>query len=160
VTKADIVDKVAESAGITKNESTVREEIEMAKKTEAVKSETGKKQPIKDKAPVKKEASTKKKEVSTKVKTSAAKTQFEFLAPEAGEVYLAGDFNNWDPQSTPLKKDKKGIWKISLPLKPGRYEYRYFIDDNWVSICLAPPAYRTISVLRIALSLLNRNYCS
>ena len=66
-----------------------------------------------------------------KVKTLAKKVQFEFPAPEALEVYLAGDFNNWDSSANPMKKDKKGIWKISLSLKPGRYEYRFLADGNW-----------------------------
>ena len=68
---------------------------------------------------------------ATKTKVLTKKTQFEFLAPNAQEVYLAGDFNNWDASANPMKKDKKGIWKISLSLKPGRYEYRFLVDGNW-----------------------------
>jgi hypothetical protein len=30
-----------------------------------------------------------------------------------------------------MKKDKKGIWKTTISLKPGRYEYRFIADDNW-----------------------------
>jgi hypothetical protein len=30
-----------------------------------------------------------------------------------------------------MKKDKKGIWKTTLSLKPGRYEYRFFTDGKW-----------------------------
>jgi len=67
----------------------------------------------------------------TKTKTLLKKVQFEFLAPAAQEVYLAGDFNNWDTSASPMKKDKKGIWKTALPLKPGRYEYRFLVDGNW-----------------------------
>ena len=68
-----------------------------------------------------------------KGKASVGKTGFQFCAPEATEVYLAGDFNNWDTQAAPMKKDKKGMWKTALLLKPGRYEYRFFVDDSWVS---------------------------
>ena len=68
-----------------------------------------------------------------KVKVLTKKVQFEFPASEAQEVYLAGDFNNWDASANPMKKDKKGIWKISLSLKPGRYEYRFLVDGNWVN---------------------------
>jgi 1,4-alpha-glucan branching enzyme len=32
----------------------------------------------------------------TKTKILTKKVQFEILAPEAQEVHLAGDFNNWD----------------------------------------------------------------
>jgi 1,4-alpha-glucan branching enzyme len=67
----------------------------------------------------------------TKAKILTKKVPFEFLAPEAQEVYLAGDFNHWDTCANLMKKDKKGIWKISLPLTPGRYEYRFVVDGNW-----------------------------
>jgi len=35
-------------------------------------------------------------------------------APQAKGLYLTGDFNNWERLSHPLKKDKYGIWEISL----------------------------------------------
>ncbi len=64
-----------------------------------------------------------------KIKTK--KIQFEFLAPEALKVYLSGSFNNWDTKSNPMKKDKKGVWKTTLSLGPGSYEYRFLVDGNW-----------------------------
>jgi len=64
-------------------------------------------------------------------KTKTKKVQFELLAPEALKVYLAADFNNWDTRTNPMKKDKKGVWKTALSLKPGRYEYRFLVDGNW-----------------------------
>jgi 1,4-alpha-glucan branching enzyme len=57
----------------------------------------------------------------SKTKTSLKRVQFEFPAPEALEVHLAGDFNDWDTRRRPMKKDKKGIWKTALSLNPGRY---------------------------------------
>ena len=67
----------------------------------------------------------------TKAKIQAKNVQFELLAPEANEVYLAGGFNNWDAGANPMKKDKKGVWKTVLSLTPGRYEYRFLADGNW-----------------------------
>lgn len=58
-------------------------------------------------------------------------TKFSLLAPEAKTVFIAGSFNQWDLSSHPLKKDKQGVWKISLPLDPGRYEYRFYADGKW-----------------------------
>ena len=66
-----------------------------------------------------------------KVKVLTRKVQFEFLAPQAQEVQLAGDFNNWDASASLMKKDKKGIWTATISLKPGRYEYRFLVDGNW-----------------------------
>ncbi len=67
----------------------------------------------------------------TKAKIQAKNVQFELLAPAAVAVYLAGTFNNWDANAHPMEKDKKGVWKTSLSLKPGRYEYRFFVDGHW-----------------------------
>jgi len=57
--------------------------------------------------------------------------KFELSAPEAKDVFLAGNFNQWNTQANPMKKDKKGVWKATLSLETGRYEYRFFADGNW-----------------------------
>lgn len=62
---------------------------------------------------------------------STKATHFEFYAPSAKEVSLAGTFNGWDASKNPLKKNNAGNWSISLFLEPGRYEYRFFVDGNW-----------------------------
>lgn len=62
---------------------------------------------------------------------STAKVQFEFYAPQAQKVQVAGSFNAWNPSQTPLKKERDGKWKATLKLEPGRYEYRYWVDGDW-----------------------------
>lgn len=57
--------------------------------------------------------------------------EFHFHVPEVMEVYLTGEFNQWDTCSLPMKKDKDGIWKTKIKLPPGRYEYKLFADDEW-----------------------------
>jgi chromosome partitioning protein len=57
---------------------------------------------------------------------------FITLYPRASTVQLAGDFNNWQPQSTSLEKiADNGIWQIKLPMSPGRYRYRLVVDGQW-----------------------------
>ncbi len=68
-----------------------------------------------------------------KRKAPAKKTQFNLHAPEAVEVFLAGDFNNWNVAADSMKKSKKGTWKASVSLKPGRYEYRFIVDGSWIN---------------------------
>lgn len=60
------------------------------------------------------------------------KVEISFHLPEAKEVFLAGDFNGWDPQSLRLEKDGKGGWEAKLNLFPGRYEYKLIADGSWV----------------------------
>lgn len=59
------------------------------------------------------------------------KALFSLMAPDAHSVQLAGDFNSWNPEVTPLKKHANGMWKINLKLSPGRYEYRFLVDGKW-----------------------------
>jgi len=56
---------------------------------------------------------------------------FEFYAPQAKRVQLAGSFNSWDPATTPLRRSRDGKWKAALKLPPGRYEYRFWVDGHW-----------------------------
>ena len=66
--------------------------------------------------------------------TSSSKNEtvtFEYIAPEAKQVQLAGSFNNWNGQHTTLKRDASGRWQVALQLQPGRYEYRYIVDGSW-----------------------------
>ena len=65
------------------------------------------------------------------VKSPPKKVRFEFYAPEAKEVSVAGNFNQWNSKANLMKKDKKGIWKTTLSVEPGRYEYRFIADGNW-----------------------------
>jgi 1,4-alpha-glucan branching enzyme len=60
--------------------------------------------------------------------------QFVFLSQKAHRVMIAGDFNNWSTTADPMyDRDGKGAWTITLPLKPGRYEYKFFVDgEKWV----------------------------
>lgn len=62
---------------------------------------------------------------------SARKVCFGFYAPLSEDVQLAGTFNDWNPSRTPLKKDRKGNWKVEFELPPGRYEYRFWVDGSW-----------------------------
>ena len=40
-------------------------------------------------------------------------------APNAEQAFLIGDFNNWDREATPMKKDPFGVWEVFLPAKDG-----------------------------------------
>lgn len=46
--------------------------------------------------------------------------------PSANTIYIAGSFNDWNPQSEPFKfqQDEKGNYFINLKLSPGSYEYK------------------------------------
>lgn len=68
-------------------------------------------------------------------------------APDAHLVSIAGDFNNWDPSRSPMKKLKNGSYQISLTLPRDReYRFRYLIDNSrwendWKADKYAPNAF-------------------
>ncbi len=66
--------------------------------------------------------------------------KFQYEAPQARNVNLCGnwDDNGWCGTQTSGRfdhgvaamqdDDKDGIWEIIVPLKPGRYQYKYAVD--------------------------------
>lgn len=67
-------------------------------------------------------------------KISSSKTaSFKLHAPNAKKVAVAGSFNNWNIKDLNAKKDTKGYWSAKVNLKPGRYEYKFFVDGTWVN---------------------------
>ena len=66
------------------------------------------------------------------VKSVSSGIEFSYEAPNAQSVYIAGDFNEWNTTKTPLSKDENGIWKTVLKLAPGKYQYKFVVDGNWL----------------------------
>jgi 1,4-alpha-glucan branching enzyme len=48
-------------------------------------------------------------------------------------AYLVGEFNDWEPTATPLKRGKGGTFRATLELEPGReYQFRYLVNgEHW-----------------------------
>jgi 1,4-alpha-glucan branching enzyme len=59
--------------------------------------------------------------------------EFQLELPNAQAVCLVGDFNRWDFKTYPLRKNEKGVWTKSITVSPGRYEYRFYSDGQWVN---------------------------
>ena len=56
---------------------------------------------------------------------------FQLSAPNAREVYITGDFNNWKVDENTRMSVKDGNWMKKLDLGFGRYRYRFVIDGKW-----------------------------
>ena len=69
-------------------------------------------------------------------KTCAAKkettkaTTFTYHAEKGKEVYVAGDFNAWDPTAKKMAF-KGGVYTASVKLTPGDHQYKFVIDGTW-----------------------------
>jgi len=51
----------------------------------------------------------------------------------AKDVYLVGEFNDWNLAATPMTRRKGGVFRTILELEPGRqYQFRYLVDgEHW-----------------------------
>lgn len=61
------------------------------------------------------------------------KIRIEFRAEHAQHVSVAGTFNDWRPDATPMFALGEGRWVKELMLPPGRYEYQFVVDGQWRS---------------------------
>ena len=65
----------------------------------------------------------------------------------ANEVYLCGEFNDWNQTSHPLKRRKDDSYSTTLTLETGRrYRYRFLLDgerweNDWEADGYAPNAF-------------------
>ncbi len=59
--------------------------------------------------------------------------EFALYAPDAGSVYVLGDFNSWQKaDSSRLSKLENGHWSAHFTLPSGRtYRYKFLVDEEW-----------------------------
>jgi len=69
--------------------------------------------------------------IKSESKLKRLKVAFSLSSPDAKEVILMGDFNQWNPKVHPMKKNKTGVWEKVTLLFPGTYEYRFVVDGQW-----------------------------
>ncbi len=71
---------------------------------------------------------------AAKKATKVAKKEVTFTvhADKGKNVFVAGEFNNWDPTAKKMAyKAKDGVYAVSLKLAPGDYQYKFVIDGTW-----------------------------
>ena len=66
------------------------------------------------------------KKIATKAVT------FTVHAEKGKAVYVAGEFNQWDPTAKKMAyKARAGIYAATVKLAPGTYQYKFVIDGTW-----------------------------
>jgi 1,4-alpha-glucan branching enzyme len=62
----------------------------------------------------------------------AKSVTFTVHAEKGKEVYVAGEFNKWDPTAKKMAyKAKEGIYAATIKLVPGEYQYKFVVDGTW-----------------------------
>ncbi len=65
-------------------------------------------------------------------KPNLAEVVFSVFAPEAKEVHIAGDFNDWQLGDKSRMINHNGTWSTKINLDSGRFHYRFVIDGRWI----------------------------
>ncbi len=59
---------------------------------------------------------------------------FKLEAPEGAMVQIAGDFNDWVPESLHFTEFQgRPVWHKTISLRQGSYEYKYLVDGRWIT---------------------------
>lgn len=71
--------------------------------------------------------------------------KFVVVAPNASQVSLVGDFNEWNAAKNVMTRTPAGdAWSIAVPLTPGRHVYAFVVNGEngtqWVADPTAPLA--------------------
>ena len=82
-----------------------------------------------------------------KRKLAKGKVRVTFSMPALDgvtQLYVVGDFNEWNETATPMEKAADGSWSVALTLEGNRaYQYRYFANgqtwhNDWAADAYAP----------------------
>src|SRR5450432_1146511 len=63
--------------------------------------------------------------------TNAHTFTFKPSGSAPSKVAVAGAFNGWSMDKNPMTSGAAGEWTASVPLKPGRYGYKFVVDGKW-----------------------------
>jgi 1,4-alpha-glucan branching enzyme len=63
-------------------------------------------------------------------KNMAKPVNFFCLAPDAERVSLVGDFNDWEPNSSPMTRQPDGSWHVVVALNHGHHHYHFLVDGK------------------------------
>ncbi len=85
-----------------------------------------------------------------KTKKGVCKVTFELPKDVAAQTAsLVGDFNNWDPNATPMKRKRDGSFSVAVNLESGKeYRFRYLLDNarwenDWQADAYVPNTFGT-----------------
>jgi 1,4-alpha-glucan branching enzyme len=67
-----------------------------------------------------------------KTKQEKKSVSFTIHAERGKDVYLAGEFNGWDPAAKKMAyKARSGVYATTIKLAAGKYQYKFVIDGVW-----------------------------
>ncbi len=58
--------------------------------------------------------------------------EFAIYLPDAENLSLVGEFNNWNPEHDFMTKGEDGVFRLRMRLRPGGYVYKFVADGKWI----------------------------
>jgi 1,4-alpha-glucan branching enzyme len=79
--------------------------------------------------------------------------EFKFYRPQAEQVHLTGDFNDWRTGEMPMVRSRDGYWTARVRLPAGEFRFRYCADGEWfadyAAFGLEPGRFGLDSIVRV-----------
>ena len=79
--------------------------------------------------------------------------EFCFYRPQARNVHVAGEFNDWRVGELPMSRRDDGYWTARTRLPAGEFRFRYCADGEWfadyAASGLAPGRFGMDSIVRV-----------
>lgn len=63
----------------------------------------------------------------------ALPVRFELKAPDAHQVFLAGEMTDWDRAKLPMTQGPDGVWRTTVDLASGQWLYKFVVDGLWIT---------------------------
>ena len=61
------------------------------------------------------------------------RVRFTYHGEPGLRVYLAGDFNGWNPEGKQLlDTEESGTYTVRCLILPGRHEYKFVVNGEWI----------------------------
>ena len=60
-------------------------------------------------------------------------TNFALTAPNAKQVYLAGEMTDWGTDEIAMTRGTDGVWRTSVNLPTGQWLYKFVVDGEWIA---------------------------
>ncbi len=57
--------------------------------------------------------------------------EFTFYRPQATQVFVAGEFNDWREGELAMSQTDDGTWRARMRLPNGEFKFRYCADGVW-----------------------------
>ncbi len=65
--------------------------------------------------------------------TAGRVCEFSVTAKPGLKVFVAGSFNDWDPEAAPMSDPSgDGHYICRITLAQGSYEYKFVLEDLWI----------------------------